>query len=82
MVFVSNYPVSWQLLMDTGPILESKGMRAIFQKKGKKGAKYWKTWARMYKIWKYLEKGQPHACNYRTHETARICPGILYLVIL
>ena len=61
-----------------GPILESKGMRAIFQKKGKKmakRAKYLKIWAKMYKIWKYFEKGQPHACDYRMHETARICPA-------
>ena len=37
----------------TGPILESKGMCVIFQKKGKKclkRAKYLKIWAKMYKI--------------------------------
>ena len=28
----------------------------------------------MYKIWKYFEKGHPHACDYRMHETARTCP--------
>ena len=28
----------------------------------------------MCKSWKYFEKGQPHACDYHTHETARICP--------
>ena len=42
-------------------ILESKGMGAIFQKKGKKywkKAKYLKTWAKMYRIWIYLEKGK------------------------
>ena len=37
----------------------SKGMGAVFQKKGnkmlKKG-KYWKIWTIMYKIWKYFEK--------------------------
>ena len=49
-------------------------MHAIFQKKGKKRAKYLKIWAKMYKIWKYFEKGQPHACDYHMHETARICP--------
>ena len=35
------------------PILESKGMHAIFQEKGKKGqkrAKYFNIWANMYKI--------------------------------
>ena len=39
----------------SGPILESKGMHAIFQKKGKinfkkeqKRAKYLKIWAKMY----------------------------------
>ena len=46
--------------MCAGPILESKGMHAIFQKNGKKGqkmlkkrqkmAKYLKIWAKMYKI--------------------------------
>ena len=30
----------------------------------------------MYKIWKYWEKGQPHVCDYRKHEAARICTGI------
>ena len=37
----------------SGPILESKGMHAIFQKKGKKGQnreKYLKNWGKMYKI--------------------------------
>ena len=33
--------------------------------KGQKGAKYLKIWAKMYKIWKYFEKGQVIACNYR-----------------
>ena len=44
------------------------------QKKGQKRAKYLKIWAKTYKIWKCFEKGQPHACDYRMHETARICP--------
>ena len=61
----------------TGPILESKGMRVIFhkkgQKKGKKRAKYLKIWAKMYQIWKHFEKGQSHACKYRMHETPGIC---------
>ena len=38
-----------------GPILESKGMDMIFQKKSNKilkkdKTKYWKIWAKMYKI--------------------------------
>ena len=40
-------------IMISGPILESKNMRAIFQKKGKKGQKrteYFKICAKMYKI--------------------------------
>ena len=59
-----------------GPILESKGMHVIFQKKskkeqkhvkkGQKKAKYLKFWAKMYKIWKYFEKGQVIACDYHT----------------
>ena len=28
----------------------------------------------MYKILKYFEKRQPHACDYRMHEAARIYP--------
>ena len=43
-----------------GPILESKGMRGIFQKKGK--------------IFENLGKRQPHAFNYPMDEAARICP--------
>ena len=35
----------------------------------------------MYKIRKYFEKGQPHACNYCKHETARICPDFCFWVI-
>ena len=40
-------------IMISGPILESKNMRAIFQKKGKKEQKrteYFKICAKMYKI--------------------------------
>ena len=56
----------------SGPILERRGMHAIFQKKR---ANYLKIWAKMNKTWKYFEKGQPHVCDYRMHETARICPA-------
>ena len=41
------------LNMLPGPTLESKSIRTIFQKKGKKKAKkgkYMKIWAKMYKI--------------------------------
>ena len=34
----------------TGPVLESKGKCANFQKKSKKGAEYLKNWAKMYKV--------------------------------
>ena len=51
------------------------------QKKGQNKTKYLKIWAKMYKIWKYFEKGQPHVCDYRMHETARICPGAINLGI-
>ena len=60
----------------TGPILESKGMYAIFSKKGKKGqqnvnkrpkrANHLKIWATVYKIRKYFEKGHVIVCSYRT----------------
>ena len=78
MVLCSGYQYS-------GPILESKGMHAIFQKNGKKGenrAKYLKIWAKMYHIWKYFEKGQLHACDYRMHETAGICPATTQLNLI
>ena len=37
--------------------------------------------AKMYKIRKYFEKWQPHACDYRMHETARICPAGFFLML-
>ena len=49
--------------MVAGPILESKGMCAIFQKKVKKMLKNVKKGEN---IWKYFEKGQVIACDYRT----------------
>ena len=55
----------------TGSILESKGMRAIFQKKGK----IFENWGKnvqhlkIFWNWKYFDKGQPHASNYHMHET-------------
>ena len=61
----NNYVISC-----AGPILESKGMHAIFKKTGKKKffkmAKYLEIWAKMYNIWKYFEKGLVIACDYRT----------------
>ena len=54
----------------SGPVLEPKGMHVIFQKNGKKWqkmAKYLKIGVKMYKIWKYFEKGQPHMCGYCMH---------------
>ena len=61
----------------SGPILEIKGMHAIFQKKGQKGqksAKHLKTCTKMYKTRKHFEKGQPHAFNYCMLKTAKTCP--------
>ena len=47
------------------PILENKGMGAIFSEKGQrnveKGQNTWKFGQKMYKIRKYSEKGQVHA---------------------
>ena len=45
-----------------------------FLEKGQNRVKYLKIWAKLFKIWKYFEKGQPHACDHRMHETARIYP--------
>ena len=44
---------------------KKKGMHAIFQKKGKK-IKYLKILTKWYKIWKWFEKGQVIARDYRT----------------
>ena len=57
------------------------------QKKGKKGQYTWKfgyfkNISKMYKIWKYFEKGQPQVCDCRIRETARICPDISIRTIL
>ena len=48
-----------RIFLCAGSILESKGMHAIFQKKGQKNVK----WVKMYKIWKYFEKGQVIVCD-------------------
>ena len=60
----------------SGIILESKSMRAIFQKKGKKmqkmfkkdkkRAKYLEIRAKMFKTWKHFKKGQLIAYDYHT----------------
>ena len=70
------------LVSMAGPIIESKDVRAMFQKKckeilkkGKKGqkrAKYLKIWAKMYKVLKCSEKGQVIAI------IAIIAPNKLY----
>ena len=44
--------------MLSGPILESKGMRAIFQKKGKKGQNIWKFAQKCTKFENILKKGK------------------------
>ena len=63
-----------------GPLLESKGICAIFQKKcqkkGKQGQNNWKFGQKCKRFENILKKGQPHACDYRMHETAKICPDI------
>ena len=50
-------------------------MDGIFQKKGKemlKKGKIFKNLAKMYKIWKYFEKGQAIAFDHCTQQTAGI----------
>ena len=37
-----------------------KGHACEFSEKGQKRAKYLKIWPKMYKMWKYFEKGQLH----------------------
>ena len=56
----------------TGPTLESKELHAIWSKnrpkKEQKRAKHLRIWAKLYKIER----------DYRTHKTARICPGRIW----
>ena len=75
MVFflIDQLQIFWQFyLMEllgllTGPeqILEIKGIHAICQKNEQKGQNVWKFGQKMYKIWKYFEKGHVIGCNYR-----------------
>ena len=81
-VFECNY--EYLILVGlSGPILEGKGMRTIFQKKGKKGQniRQFEQKCTMYKakFGNILKKGQPQACDYRTHQTARTCPDYIAL---
>ena len=39
-----------------------------------------KIWAKMYKIWKYFEKGQTTVCDYRTQKSARKGPGLVKIL--
>ena len=55
----------------TGPIPKVRACVQFFTKKKK--AKCLKILAKINKIWKYFEKGQPPACDYCMQETARIC---------
>ena len=48
-------------------------------KNGQKRAKYLKTSAKMYKIWKYLKKGQMIVCDFCTQQTARKGPASEFL---
>ena len=52
-----SYFVSFITSYCPGPILESKGLRAAFQRKGQKRAKYLKIWAKMSKFENILKKG-------------------------
>ena len=47
----------------------------------RKRAKYLKMYSKIDKIWKYFEKGQSHVCDYRMHETARICPVGIRMIL-
>ena len=50
-------------------------MCPIFSEKEQKRAKYLKIGQKCKKFEKKIEKGQPRACDYRMHETVRICPA-------
>ena len=52
------------------PIIESKSVGVIFQKKGKK-----KRIKNVKKLGTHFEKGQVITCNYGMQQTAKIDPG-------
>ena len=63
LTIINQFLLRWEywVLIRTGPILENKGMSAIFQKNGKemlKKAKHLKIWAKMYKSENILKKGR------------------------
>ena len=60
-----------------GPILESMGMRATFQKKGKKGQNIWKFGQKCTKFENILEKGKWLCAIIALIETAR--KGYVYI---
>ena len=47
----------------------------FFRKRVKKSKIKGKIFENLGKNVQNFEKGQPHACNYRMYETARICPA-------
>ena len=51
------------------------GHACNFSEKGQKQGKIFKNFGKNVQIWKNFQKGQPHACDYRMRETARICPA-------
>ena len=65
--------------MLSGPILESKGVRAIFQKKGKKGQNIWKFAQKCTKFENILKKGK--WLRAIIARTARKGPGSINLLI-
>ena len=72
--FLIDFEHLFSLRIIYGRTLSRKRHVCDFSEKGGKRPKYLKICTKMYKIWKYLKKGQPHACVYHMHETARICP--------
>ena len=52
-----------------------------FSEKKAKNGKIFENLGKLYKMWRYFEKVQPYACNYRTHETARICPDLCCVLV-
>ena len=66
-LYIFWLPIIFHLQEIPGPVLESKCMGAIFQKKGKKMLTKGKIFANLGKnIWKYFEKRQVMACNNPT----------------
>ena len=64
--------IEYDTVAFAGPILESKGVRATFQKKSKKGQNIWKFGQKYTKFVDILKRGN----------LIRICPALIFNLII